>query len=107
MATIRFDLDSSAAVSRRGSEELEQPQRGLACGTAAAVGERGRLSVGEAFCMIMMEAASGGYGVQAKNWPLADGTGFLPCAGLPQLENAMTGEPVDLTDFQGIVLGAT
>ena len=86
---------------------LERTQRGLACGTAAAIGKRGRLSVGEAFCMKVMDAANGGYGIHAKNWRLADGTGFLPCAGLPQLENAMTGEPVDLTDFQGIVLGAT
>ena len=56
--------------------------------------------------MKVMDAARGGHGFHAKDRPLADGAGFLPCGGLPQLEHAVSGEPVDLAYFEGIVLGA-
>ena len=55
--------------------------------------------------MEVMNAARGGHGFHAQDWPLADGAGFLPCVGLPQLEHAVLGEPVDLADLEGIVLG--
>ena len=56
--------------------------------------------------MEVMDAGGGGYGFHAEDSPLANGAGFLPRVGLPQLKYAMPGEPVDLADFQGIVLGA-
>ena len=86
--------------------ELERGQLGLACGTAARIGERGGLSVREAFRMDVVNAAGGGDGFHAEDLPLADGTVFLPC-GVPQLKTAVEGEPVNLTSFRGIVLGAT
>jgi hypothetical protein len=56
--------------------------------------------------MEVVNAAGGGDGFHAEDLPLADGTVFLPC-GVPQLETAVEGEPVNLTTFHGIVLGAT
>ena len=56
--------------------------------------------------MEVVDTGRGGYGFHAENSPLANGAGFLPLVGLPQLEYAMSGEPVDLAAFQGIVLGA-
>ena len=98
--------DNTAAVEWKGSVGSEQSQRRLASAAAATIGKRWRLPVGEAFCMNVMDAGGGGYGFHAENWPPAEGAGFPPCVGLPQLKHAMPGEPVDLADFQGIVLGA-
>ena len=91
----------------RGSEGLKKPQRGLASGAAAAVGKRRRLAVGETRCVEVMNAARGGHGFQALDWPLADGACFLSSVGLPQLEHAVLEEPIDLTDPEGVVLGST
>ena len=98
--------DNTAAVEWKGSVGSEQSQRRLARGAAATIGKRRRLPVGEACCMKVMDAGGGGYGFHAENRSLANRAGFIPCVGLPQLEHAMPGEPVDLADFQGIVLGA-
>ena len=57
--------------------------------------------------MEVMNAARGGHGFQALDWPLADGACFLSSVGLPQLEHAVLGEPVDLTGLEGIVLSPT
>ena len=86
--------------------ELERGQLGLACGTAARIGERGGLSVRDAFRMEVVNAAGGGDGLHAEDLPLAYGTVCLPC-GVPQLKAAVEGEPVDLPTFRGVVLGAT
>ena len=68
--------------------ELERGQLGLACGTAARIGERGGLSAREAFRMEVVNAAGGGDGFHAEDLPLADGTESLP-RGVPQLETAV------------------
>ena len=67
---------------------LKRGQRGLACWTAAGIGERGGLSVREAFSVEVVNAAGGGDGFHAEDLPLADGTVFLLC-GVPQLETAV------------------
>ena len=52
-----------------------------------------------------MNAARSGHCFHALDRPLADGAGFLHCVGLPQLEDAVLGEPVDLADLGWVVLG--
>ena len=82
-------------------------QRGLACGAAARVGEQRILSMREAVCMKVVNAAGGGHGLHAEYGPLTDDAGFLHGVGAPQLKAAVAGEPVNLAQFQGIVLGAS
>ena len=82
-------------------------QRGLACGATARVGEQRILSMREAVCMKVMNAAGGGHGLHAEYRPLTDDAEFLHRVGTPQLKAAVSGERVKLAKFQEVAVGAS
>ena len=85
--------------------DLERSERGSTRWAVSVVWKRPGLSVGEAHCVEVVDATSGGYGFHARDWMLAYCTDSLG-RGLPQLEHGVLGEPIDLAPFNGVVLGA-
>ena len=61
--------------------------------------------MGETQSVEVVNAASGGHGFHARDRMLAYGAVFLGCR-LPQLEDGVMREPIDLAPFNGVVLGA-
>ena len=57
--------------------DLERGERGSARWAESIVWKRPGLSVGEAHCVEVMDATSGGHGFHAHDWVLAYGAAFL------------------------------